>query len=133
MGSRLRWRDDEMKLFLIIGAINAALAVGLGAFGAHGLESRLSERMLETFKTGVQYHMYHALGLIGIALAADKIQSTGLIQWAGWLMFAGIVLFSGSLYVLSLSGIKILGAITPLGGVAFITAWILLIVAAFKL
>ena len=122
-----------MKLFLIIGAINAALAVGLGAFGAHGLESRLSERMLDTFKTGVQYHMYHALGLIGIALAADKLQSTGLIQWAGWLMFAGIVLFSGSLYVLSLSGIKILGAITPLGGVAFITAWILLIVAAFKL
>ena len=132
MGSRLRWRDDEMKLFLIIGAINAALAVGLGAFGAHGLESRLSERMLETFKTGVQYHMYHALGLIGIALAADKLQSTGLIQWAGWLMFAGIVLFSGSLYVLSLSGIKILGAITPLGGVAFITAWIMLIVAAFR-
>ncbi|MDP4551492.1 DUF423 domain-containing protein [Guptibacillus hwajinpoensis] len=121
-----------MKLFLIIGAINAALAVGLGAFGAHGLESRLSERMLDTFKTGVQYHMYHALGLIGIALAADKLQSTGLIQWAGWFMFAGIVLFSGSLYVLSLSGIKILGAITPLGGVAFITAWILLIVAAFR-
>lgn len=132
MGSRLRWRDDKMKLFLIIGAINAALAVGLGAFGAHGLESRLSERMLDTFKTGVQYHMYHALGLIGIALAADKLQSTGLIQWAGWFMFAGIVLFSGSLYVLSLSGIKILGAITPLGGVAFITAWILLIVAAFR-
>lgn len=122
-----------MKVFLIIGAINAALAVGLGAFGAHGLESRLSERMLDTFKTGVQYHMYHALGLIGIALVADKLQSAGLINWAGWLMFAGIVLFSGSLYVLSLSGIKVLGAITPFGGLAFITAWILLVVAAFKL
>lgn len=122
-----------MKIFLIIGAINACLAVGLGAFGAHGLESRLSERMLETFKTGVQYHMYHALGLIGIALVADKLQSAGLINWAGWLMFAGIILFSGSLYVLSLSGIKILGAITPLGGLAFIIAWILLAVAAFKM
>ncbi|WP_347548350.1 DUF423 domain-containing protein [Pseudalkalibacillus hwajinpoensis] len=121
-----------MKIFLIIGALNAALAVGLGAFGAHGLEGRLSAKMLETFKTGVQYHMYHALGLIGVALIADRL-STGLVQWAGWLMFAGIILFSGSLYVLSLSGIKILGAITPLGGVAFITAWILLIVAAFKI
>lgn len=124
--------DNEMKLFLIIGAINAALAVGLGAFGAHGLEGKLSEKMLETYKTGVQYHMYHALGLVGVAIVADKFQSAGLMQWAGWLMFAGIVLFSGSLYVLSLSGIKILGAITPLGGVAFIAAWILVVIAAVK-
>ncbi|MGE7716091.1 Uncharacterized membrane protein YgdD, TMEM256/DUF423 family [Priestia megaterium] len=121
-----------MKLFLIIGAINAMLAVALGAFGAHGLEGKISEKYLEVWKTGVQYQMFHAMGLFVIAFLLSKFPQSSLLTASGWVMFAGIVLFSGSLYVLSTSGIKVLGAITPLGGVAFIVAWILIIVAAVK-
>ncbi|MCR8926539.1 DUF423 domain-containing protein [Priestia megaterium] len=121
-----------MKLFLIIGAINAMLAVALGAFGAHGLEGKISEKYLEVWKTGVQYQMFHAMGLFIIAFLLNKFPQSSLLTASGWIMFAGIVLFSGSLYVLSTSGIKVLGAITPLGGVAFIVAWILIIVAAVK-
>ncbi|WP_129705514.1 DUF423 domain-containing protein [Priestia megaterium] len=121
-----------MKLFLIIGAINAMLAVALGAFGAHGLEGKISEKYLEVWKTGVQYQMFHAMGLFVIAFLLSKFPQSSLLTASGWSMFAGIVLFSGSLYVLSTSGIKVLGAITPLGGVAFIVAWILIVVAAVK-
>ncbi|NGY78284.1 DUF423 domain-containing protein [Bacillus megaterium] len=121
-----------MKLFLIIGAINAMLAVALGAFGAHGLEGKISEKYLEVWKTGVQYQMFHAMGLFVIAFLLSKFPQSSLLTASGWIMFAGIVLFSGSLYVLSMSGIKVLGAITPLGGVAFIVAWILIVVAAVK-
>ncbi|MBY0063600.1 MULTISPECIES: DUF423 domain-containing protein [Priestia] len=121
-----------MKLFLIIGAINAMLAVALGAFGAHGLEGKISEKYLEVWKTGVQYQMFHAIGLLVIAFLLSKFPQSSLLTASGWIMFAGIVLFSGSLYVLSTSGIKVLGAITPLGGVAFIVAWILIVVAAVK-
>ncbi|AGK56093.1 DUF423 domain-containing protein [Bacillus sp. 1NLA3E] len=121
-----------MKLFIIIGAINAFLAVGLGAFGAHGLKARLDPYYLDIWKTGVQYQMYHALGLLVIGVLAGKLPANSLITKSGWLMLAGIVLFSGSLYVLSLTQIKILGAITPFGGVAFLAAWILIIVAAVK-
>ncbi|MBX9997215.1 MULTISPECIES: DUF423 domain-containing protein [Priestia] len=121
-----------MKLFLIIGAINAMLAVALGAFGAHGLEGKISEKYLEVWKTGVQYQMFHAMGLFVIAVLLSKFPQSSLLTASGWIMFAGIVLFSGSLYVLSTSGIKVLGAITPLGGVAFIVAWILIVVAAVK-
>ncbi len=121
-----------MKLFLIIGAINAMLAVALGAFGAHGLEGKISEKYLEVWKTGVQYQMFHAMGLFVIAFLLSKFPQSSLLTASGWIMFAGIVLFSGSLYVLSTSGIKVLGAITPLGGVAFIVAWILIVVAAIK-
>ena len=121
-----------MKPFLIIGAINAMLAVALGAFGAHGLEGKISEKYLEVWKTGVQYQMFHAMGLFVIAFLLNKFPQSSLLTASGWIMFAGIVLFSGSLYVLSTSGIKVLGAITPLGGVAFIVAWILIVVAAVK-
>jgi len=121
-----------MKLFLIIGAINAMLAVALGAFGAHGLEGKISEKYLEVWKTGVQYQMFHAMGLFVIAFLLNKFPQSSLLTASGWIMFAGVVLFSGSLYVLSTSGIKVLGAITPLGGVAFIVAWILIVVAAVK-
>ncbi|MFP8644002.1 DUF423 domain-containing protein [Priestia aryabhattai] len=121
-----------MKLFLIIGAINAMLAVALGAFGAHGLEGKISEKYLEVWKTGVQYQMFHAMGLFVIAFLLSKFPQSSLLTASGWIMFVGIVLFSGSLYVLSTSGIKVLGAITPLGGVAFIVAWILIVVAAVK-
>ncbi|QJX74842.1 DUF423 domain-containing protein [Priestia megaterium] len=121
-----------MKIFLIIGAINAMLAVALGAFGAHGLEGKISEKYLEVWKTGVQYQMFHAMGLFVIAFLLNKFPQSSLLTASGWIMFAGIVLFSGSLYVLSTSGIKVLGAITPLGGVAFNVAWILIVVAAVK-
>ncbi|MCY8972363.1 DUF423 domain-containing protein [Bacillus atrophaeus] len=121
-----------MKLFLILGAINALVAVGLGAFGAHGLEGKIPDKYLQVWHTGVQYHMYHALGLLAVAFLADKLSGVGSVTAAGWLMFAGIVLFSGSLYILSVTQVSILGPITPLGGVAFIVSWIMIVVAAVK-
>ncbi|MDZ7695209.1 MAG: DUF423 domain-containing protein [Balneolaceae bacterium] len=120
------------KLFLSLGSINMALVVMLGAFGAHGLRSRLSAEMMEIFQTGVQYHVYHALGLLAVGLIAAHFPESPYLRWAGWLMLAGIVIFSGSLYVLSMSGIRWLGAITPVGGVSFISAWILLLIAVLK-
>ena len=110
------------KLFLILGSINAMLAVILGAFGAHGLKDRLTDQALAIFDTGVQYHFYHALGLI---------PASG-IRYSAWLMLAGIVLFSGSLYILALTGIRQLGMITPLGGICFIAAWLTLMITIWK-
>ncbi|MFC4321843.1 DUF423 domain-containing protein [Litchfieldia salsa] len=121
-----------MKVFLILGAVNAFLAVALGAFGAHGLEGKVTEKYLKVWETGVTYHMYHALGLIFIAFLVDKWPNSSIVSFSGWLMVVGIILFSGSLYVLSTSGIKVLGAITPLGGLAFLAAWVLIIIAAVK-
>ncbi|MBU8905825.1 DUF423 domain-containing protein [Desertibacillus haloalkaliphilus] len=120
------------NLFIMLGSIGAGLAVALGAFGAHGLEGKLTERFMQNFQTGVQYQMYHSLGLLAIGILASKAASTSMFVWAGWLMVVGIILFSGSLYVLSLTGITKLGAITPLGGVAFIAGWVLLAIAAVK-
>nr|WP_207952235.1 DUF423 domain-containing protein [Paenibacillus turpanensis] len=109
------------------------LGVALGAFGAHGLKERISERMLANWNTGVHYHMVHALGLILLAVLVDKLQATeSLVGWSGKLLLAGIVLFSGSLYVMALTNQTKLGAITPLGGVAFLAGWVLLAVAAAK-
>lgn len=108
------------------------LAVLLGAFGAHALRDRLSAEMLRIFETGVQYHFYHALGLLAIGLVAWHLPESGLLKWSGWLMLAGIVIFSGSLYLLSILGIRWLGAITPIGGTAFIVAWVLLAWAVLK-
>lgn len=121
-----------MKSWVISGSILAMLAVALGAFGAHGLEGRIEEKLLAAYKTGVQYHMYHALGLIAVALLFDKLRSTSLAKWSGMLMVAGIVLFSGSLYAMALTGLTVLGAITPAGGVCFIAGWALLAAAALK-
>lgn len=121
-----------MKLFIIIGAINAFLSVALGAFGAHGLEGKIEPKYLETWETGVQYQMYHALGLIAIGMIGGNVPASSLLSWSGWLMLIGIILFSGSLFVLSVSGIKVLGAITPFGGVSFLIAWVLLIVFVVK-
>jgi uncharacterized membrane protein YgdD (TMEM256/DUF423 family) len=105
----------------VIGAANAAIAIGLGAFAAHGLKGRISPEMLLVFETGARYHMYHALGLLAVAwLSSERGAAANL---PGMLMLAGIVLFSGSLYALSVSGVRWLGAITPLGGLAFIAAW----------
>ncbi|PLT35916.1 DUF423 domain-containing protein [Bacillus sp. V5-8f] len=120
-----------MKLFIILGAINAFFAVALGAFGAHGLEGRIPDKYLETWKTGVTYQMFHAAGLLVVGLLSGKMAGQ-LLTWSGWLMFIGILLFSGSLYVLSVTQIKVLGAITPLGGVSFLAAWVLMILAVNK-
>ena len=123
-----------MPFFIIVGAINAAIAVGFGAFGAHALKDRLSEHYLAVWETAVQYQMFHAIALlaIGILSSGALFGPSTQLSWAGYLILAGIVIFSGSLYVLSLSGIGVLGAITPIGGVAFIAGWIMLIIAAVK-
>ena len=123
-----------MPIFIIAGAVNAFIAVAFGAFGAHALKERLSEKYLAIWETAVQYQMYHAIGLIviGILMHSNIIGNVSQLSWAGYLMLAGIVIFSGSLYVLSLSGIGILGAITPIGGIAFLSAWVLVIIAAVK-
>ncbi|WP_238653274.1 DUF423 domain-containing protein [Paenibacillus piscarius] len=113
------------------GAVLAMLSVGIGAFGSHILKGVISEDYLKVYETGVQYHMAHALALVLIGLAAGQWGDSARLRWAGRLIGAGILLFSGSLYVLSTSGIKILGAITPLGGVCFIAGWICLAVEAF--
>lgn len=120
------------KLFLTIGSIAMALAVMLGAFGAHGLKSRLTEEMIGIFETGVNYHFYHAIGLLILGLIAGYLPDSSLLKWSGWLMIAGILIFSGSLYILSTSGTRWLGAITPIGGLCFISAWILLTIAVWK-
>lgn len=120
------------RVFVAIGGINAILAVALGAFGAHGLEGSLSSDMMEIFETGVKYHFYHALGLIAVGLVATHLPDSSLLTISGWLMLAGIVLFSGSLYALSTTGIGWLGAVTPIGGVCFIAAWVLLVIAVLK-
>jgi len=124
--------EMNMKAFIIVGAINAFLAVALGAFGAHGLKDRLDAHYLEIWKTGVTYQMFHALGILIVAMLLSKVASSSLFTWSGWLMLAGIILFSGSLYVLSLTKIGILGAITPLGGVCFLAAWVLIVLGAMK-
>ena len=113
------------RLFFSTGAISAMIAVAAGAFGAHALRDRLSPEHLAVFETAARYQMYHALGLLAVAWAASR-WSGALPHWAGWLFVVGTVLFSGSLYALALTGIRSLGAITPLGGVAFLVGWLCL-------
>ena len=120
------------KLFLAAGGLAALVAVALGAFGAHALKSRLSPEMLAVWHTGVEYHVYHALGLLAVGLVATQLPESALLKWSGWLMLAGIVLFSGSLYALALTGARSLGAITPAGGVAFLAAWALFVAAVLR-
>ncbi|AEE23006.1 DUF423 domain-containing protein [Paraglaciecola agarilytica] len=120
-----------MKIYLVIGTVSAMLAVILGAFAAHGLKNQLSEQLLAVFQTGVQYQMYHSLGLILLVLTAQFMPSAQLV-WSAGFMSAGIVLFSGSLYLLAITGIKWFGPVTPIGGLCFIIAWGLFIFAAFK-
>jgi uncharacterized membrane protein YgdD (TMEM256/DUF423 family) len=118
--------------FLFFGALSALIGVGMGAFGAHGLKNMISPEMLAVYQTGVNYQMWHALGLIGIALIRRNDSESKLLNWAGWLMLIGIVLFSGSLYLLAIMDIKQLGMITPFGGVSFLLAWLLLAVYATR-
>lgn len=112
------------QVFLTLGSLFAAIAVAAGAFASHALKGQLSDRSLEIFETATKYQMYHALGIILVALLLSSMPAgnTWMVT-AGWAFAAGILLFSGSLYALSVTGIKILGAITPLGGVAFLIGW----------
>jgi uncharacterized membrane protein YgdD (TMEM256/DUF423 family) len=119
------------RVFFGVGAASAFIAVAAGAFGAHALRARLSPELLAVFETGARYQMYHALGLIAAAWAAARWPG-GLTHWAGWLFVAGTLLFSGSLYALALSGLRWLGAVTPLGGVAFLGGWACLMMAAWR-
>lgn len=106
------------------------LAVGLGAFGAHALKGKVELYFMDVFKTGVLYHMIHALGLFVVAWLST-ISQDPKVTWAGYLMIAGIVLFSGSLYAMTLTGLRPLGAITPLGGLCFLAAWVLILTIKF--
>lgn len=114
-----------MKLFLLLGVINGFLAVALGAFGAHGLEGKLSEKALNTWEKAVHYQMFHSMALFVTGLLIAKIEGIGM-TWAGWMFFIGILLFSGSLYIYSTTSIKLFAMITPFGGVSFLIGWIIL-------
>ena len=120
------------RLFLIIGAVSAAISVAAGAFGAHSLRQTIEPSLLDVFETGARYQMYHALALVGVGLVASRWPSS-LLTSAGWLFVAGTVLFTGSLYAMTFTGIRVLGAITPLGGLCFIGGWICLAVAAARI
>ena len=119
------------KTILMTASVLLALAVAIGAFGAHGLKSHLSAEMIQIYKTGVEYHFYHGLGLLLIGVIAISFPSE-LLKWSAIFLMVGIILFSGSLYILSITGIKWLGAITPFGGLSFIAGWVLLFVAVLK-
>jgi len=122
------------RLFLAAGSILAGLSVAAGAFGSHALGDRLSDRALEIFETAARYQMYHALGLLAIGIWLSQIEGgRSLLLTAGGAFIVGILVFSGSLYALSLTGVKLLGAITPLGGAAFLLGWGCLAIAAFTL
>ncbi|TGB02646.1 DUF423 domain-containing protein [Halobacillus salinus] len=120
-----------MKVFLILAVLNGFLSVALGAFGAHGLEGKVSQKGLEQWGKAVDYQMFHTMALFVTALLMGKIQ-TGLMTGAGWFFFVGIILFSGSLYIYAPTGIKTFAMITPLGGLSFLIGWILLGYAVIK-
>ncbi len=115
-----------------MGALSGGLGVALGAFGAHALRARLTPDALATFETGVRYQMYHALALLAVTYIVTRWAGSALPSLAGWLFVAGILLFSGSLYLLALTGVRWLGAVTPFGGLAFIAGWACLFIAALR-
>lgn len=120
------------QFYLFLGSINAGLSVILGAFGAHALKNYITDELIKTFNTGVEYHFYHSFGLFVIAFVFYLLPDSKLLKWSGRLMLTGILLFSFSLYVLSIAGIRGFGIITPFGGIAFVAAWILLAIAIIK-
>ena len=113
------------------GAVMCGLGVLLGAFGAHGLRGRVPPEMLAVFETGVRYHLVHGLALLSVAWATTRWPNTW-ISASGWLFVAGIVVFSGSLYLLSITGVRWLGAITPIGGLCFVAGWLILALSAMR-
>jgi uncharacterized membrane protein YgdD (TMEM256/DUF423 family) len=120
------------RRFLICGALLLAVATVLGAWAAHGLEALLDAGAVATFRTGVEYHFYHALGLIGTGLLIDRYGAGSALVISGWLLVAGIVMFSGSLYVLAFGVARFLGPVTPLGGLCFIAGWLMLAAAIWR-
>ena len=121
------------KLFVTLASLSGMLAVAFGAFGAHALKARLDDYALGVFQTAVQYHFYHSFALLAVGILALSQPQTMLLKSSGWLFFTGIVVFSGSLYLLSITGVRWLGAITPLGGLAFIAGWACLAATGWKL
>ena len=121
------------RTFLFFGSLLGFLGVAFGAFGAHALKGRLSADMLVVFETGVRYQMYHAFAILIVAAAIGRIGDANLLVLAGWFFVAGVLLFSGSLYVLSLSGVGVLGAITPVGGLLFLIGWVCLGLFALRM
>lgn len=119
------------RLFFTLGCLSALVGVALGAFGAHGLRGRVTPEMLNVFEVGVRYQLYHALALLAVGAIAGRLPG-GALAIAGWLFVAGTVVFSGSLYLLVLSGQRWLGAVTPLGGLAFLAGWLVLAWAAWS-
>jgi uncharacterized membrane protein YgdD (TMEM256/DUF423 family) len=119
------------RLLILLGALNMLIAVGAGAFGAHGLKRVLTPDMLAVWQTAVTYQMAHALGMLAIAALGARFGSS-LLAAAGLVMFAGIIIFSGSLYVLALTGVRWLGAVTPIGGLAFLAAWAMVAWVAYR-
>ncbi len=119
------------RTFMVLGSVSAMIAVAAGAFGAHALRERLSPNLLAAFETGARYQMYHALALLGVAWAVDR-WGGGLVVASGWLFVAGTVIFSGSLYLLALTGQRVFGAVTPVGGVAFLAGWLALAVGVWR-
>ncbi|HET7024911.1 MAG TPA: DUF423 domain-containing protein [Gemmatimonadales bacterium] len=119
------------RTFAALGALSAAVAVAAGAFGAHALKGHLSPDDLAIFETGARYQMYHALALLAVAWAATRWPG-GAVSTAGWLFVVGALLFSGSLYALALTGVRWLGAVTPLGGLAFLAGWVCLAIGAWR-
>lgn len=117
------------RTFLWIGALAAFIGVAFGAFGAHGLRGRLSPESLNVFETGVRYQMYHAFAIFVVAIALGRFGGWS-VRAAGWLFTLGIIVFSGSLYALAITGVRTFGAITPIGGLAFLAGWALLAWAA---
>lgn len=120
------------KTFLLLGAINTLLCIALGAFGSHGLKHILTSEAMTSYLIGVQYHFYHALGLLIVGLTLFHFPQSRLIQASGWLMLLGIILFSVSIYILNLTGIRTFSMVAPFGGISFITAWAIFAVAIWK-
>ena len=124
--------SGDSKLFILLGSLNAFFGVVLGAFGAHGLRDRLTPDLLTAWQTGVEYHLFHALGLLAIGIMLRLLPQSRLLRPAAWALLIGILLFSGSLYLMAVTGFRPLGVITPFGGLAFLAGWLLLTIAALR-
>jgi uncharacterized membrane protein YgdD (TMEM256/DUF423 family) len=127
-----RQPNGSLRWFMVVGSINMFLAVALGAFGAHALKGSLPPELTAVYQTGNQYHFYHALGLLAVAFALWIAPASRLIRLSGVFILAGLILFSGSLYVLSLTGQRWIGVITPFGGTAYLAGWLLLAVGVWR-
>ncbi len=121
------------RWFIILGALNSFLSVALGAFGAHGLKSRVTPELLDTFQTGARYEMYHGLALILVGVLVRLFPQQGLLHWAGWAFISGTILFCGSLYAIVFTGVRGFGAVAPLGGLSFMAGWVIILMTFLKM